>query len=213
MDYFVPFSWKVFVSLILLHSFDAKFQRKICSDYLRELMECGDFDRLSKIINLLSLLINAGKKNSCTSHPDYYNCNFNGEKILMGRPEISWSCRFWHCHVCSWDRQRLWWGRNPGLLCRCVVHILYVITNLNHFKDPFWNNFSLLSQCQAVYILSRVSMDKCYDVMTNDVIPALVKLMSESDSFYHLGVAVMFPVLVKISIFLNLNAFLTRNAI
>lgn len=42
-------------------------------------------------------------------------------------------------------------------------------------------------QCQAVYILSQVSIDKCYDVMANDVIPVLVKLMSHS--FYHLGIA------------------------
>ncbi|KAK1392073.1 hypothetical protein POM88_011129 [Heracleum sosnowskyi] len=106
-------------------------REKICSDYVHELMECTDFDRLLKIINSLSILISEDQKSADLVDSE------------------------------------------------TARYVLQIATFDEYEKDDI--------QCQAVYILSRVSIDKCYDVMTNDVIPVLVRLMS--NSFYHLAIA------------------------
>ncbi|KAK1364156.1 hypothetical protein POM88_039717 [Heracleum sosnowskyi] len=144
-------------------------REKKCRDYLHELMECTDFDRLLEIINSLSNLISEDQKSA-----DLVDSETARKSVTS--------------FFASYDA--LYEEGTATTVCKALDELasLSIPVKIKNYV-VVCNTFDEYEEddIQAVYILSRVSIDKCYDVMTNDVIPVLVKLMP--NSFYHLAIA------------------------
>ncbi|KAK1361742.1 hypothetical protein POM88_046216 [Heracleum sosnowskyi] len=132
-------------------------------------MECTDFDRLLEIINSLSNLISEDQKSA-----DLVDSETARKSVTS--------------FFAAYDA--LYEEGTATTVCKALDELasLSIPVKIKNYV-VVCNTFDEYEEddIQAVYILSRVSIDKCYDVMTNDVIPVLVKLMP--NSFYHLAIA------------------------